>query len=99
MPAYAKISLKPYPILRLTVALIIGIIIQWYFLISVTEIIIFGVTVLLVLIIFQFLPASKKFIFAWLRGLLILLLFVCLGLTVTWLQNIHNNNNWYGKIY
>ena len=99
MPAYANISLRQYPILRITIALITGIVTQWYFSIPGKQIIIYSVITLLLLLVFQFVPESKKFILAWLRGLLILLLFVCFGLMNTWLQNIHNNYNWYGKIY
>ncbi|MEP6682936.1 MAG: ComEC/Rec2 family competence protein [Parafilimonas sp.] len=98
MPA-TKNPGKKIPFLRLTIALITGIIFQWYLQVTVLAIVIYAITVLILLIVFQILPESKKFLFAWMRGILFLLLFFAVGMFATWQQNIHNNQNWYGSIY
>jgi competence protein ComEC len=99
MALNTKISAKSFPFLRLLIALVAGIIIQWHYGVTLTTIIICGSLILLLLAGFCVLPASKKFMLNWLRGILILLLFVCVGMATTWRQNIQNNSNWYGKIY
>ena len=99
MPAQTKILAKNFPFLRLVLAITAGIIIQWYFGIGLKEIIIFACTALILILAFYALPASKKFVLGWLRGILILLLFICGGMMATWQQNIHNNGKWYGRSY
>ena len=99
MPAYEKISLKSFPFIRMVIALTIGIIIQWYWQVSFRKIIVSVSLVLILLLAFALLSSSKKFILGWLRGIIILMVFVCLGMIITWQQNIHNNNNWYERNY
>jgi competence protein ComEC len=91
--------LKKIPFARLLAALIAGIILQWYFHVSVASAIIIAVAAVCLLVIFTWLPASKKFRFGWARGCLILILFACSGIAVTWMQNIQHHENWYGKFY
>jgi competence protein ComEC len=98
MPA-PRTAVKSIPFLRLTIALITGIIFQWYLQINFSAIIIFTLCALTLLITFGLLPHSKKFVFGWIRGILFLLLFFIIGMCVTWRQNTHNNSDWYGKIY
>ncbi|MEO8712847.1 MAG: ComEC/Rec2 family competence protein, partial [Parafilimonas sp.] len=99
MPSQTKIPAKNFPFLRLVFALTAGIIMQWYFGISIKEIILFTVIVFVLIIAFYTLSSSKKFILGWLRGIFILLLFACVGMLATWQQNIHNNVKWYGRTY
>ena len=99
MPTYEKISLKSFPFIRLVVALTIGIIIQWYWQVSLKKIIVLASLIIILILVFSFLSASKKFVFNWLRGIIILAVFTCLGMIITWQQNIHNNNYWYGENY
>src|SRR5580765_2911326 len=99
MPLTTQIPVKCYPFLRLVGALIAGIIAEWYFNIQLKTIFGFAIIVLIPAFLFAFLPLFKKFSLVWLRGLIILLIFVCAGMTITWQQNILHNNKWYGKIY
>jgi len=99
MPKPDIIASKNFPFLRFFLLLIAGIIFQWYLKINLTAIIIFTCSILFLLFAFYFLPLSKKFVFAKIRGVLFLLLFFSVGMFVTWQQNIHNNIKWYGKIY
>lgn len=99
MPLHTKIPTKSFPFLRLAIALSAGIMIQWYFLINLKSIIIFTFSVLALIVAFHCISAAKKFMFGWVRGVIILMLFVCIGMMATWQQNIHNNTKWYGNIY
>lgn len=91
--------IKHFPFVRLVFALITGIILEWYCIFSIQQIIVFGITTFVLLIVFRFLPGSKKFILGWLRGIFILVFFVFVGMIATWQQNIYNASNWYGKFY
>src|SRR5437763_11047976 len=99
MPQPAALPLKPFPFLRLVIALIAGIILQWYSKTSLKSIIIFTCCLIIFILVFKLFPLSKKFVLRWINGLIILLLFFSFGMLITWKQNIHNNADWYSKIY
>src|SRR5882672_3902854 len=99
MPLPTQIPVKNYPFRRLVAALIAGITAEWYFNIQIKHIIIFTCIFMILACSFSILPSSKKFLIGWLHGLLILLLFVCAGMIMTWQQNIHHNKKWYGNVY
>ena len=90
---------KQFPFVRLLVALIAGIIIEWYFHFNYKIAIGFAVTALLFIIIFPLFSDVKKFSLNWLRGIAVLLLFVFVGMMITRNQNIQNNTNWFYKNY
>ncbi|MEP6512976.1 MAG: ComEC/Rec2 family competence protein, partial [Parafilimonas sp.] len=99
MPYNSSFSYKTYPFLRLLLPLIAGIIIQWYLQpslkLSITTIAIIS----LLFVSFTFLKEPENFFSRWLKGILIMLFFVCLGMLITFLNNIENNPNWFGKNY
>ncbi len=99
MALQTQIPLKRFPFLRLIIALITGILLQWYFSITLLAIVILQGIILVLLISFYTLSSSQKFMLGWLRGALILFLFVGVGMIVTWQQNIQHNKKWYNKIY
>lgn len=76
-----------------------GIILQWYFHLNIFVAIAIIAIAAIGLFIFSKLSSFKKFVYGWVRGCFILLLFVSAGIVITWLQNIQHNSNWYGKFY
>lgn len=92
-------SLKNYPFVKLVVALIAGIILQWYFNPSLKITLCFAALIFCLLISFSFLRDARKFNLNWLRGCFILLLFVCAGMLLASRQNIQHNTLWFGKVY
>jgi hypothetical protein len=99
MPGPFSPNLKQFPFLRLLVALTAGIMFQWYFHVSLPEIFVLFCINMAGMVLFALLSFAKKFIFSWLRGLLWLMLFVCMGMLVTWQQNITNSSKWFQKNY
>jgi len=99
MPLPNQIPVKNYPFIRLVAAFIAGIIAEWYFNVQVSTIIIFASSSLGFACSYSILSSSKKFLFEWLRGVFILLLFVAAGMMTTWQQNVRHDKNWYGNIY
>src|SRR5436190_21739240 len=99
MPFHPSPSLKNYPFIRLVTALAIGISICWYFRPPVELIVILLAFIICLLVYFSLLSHPKEFTLRWARGWLILLLFVCTGMLLTWKQNIQNNADWFGNTY
>lgn len=90
---------KKAPFIRLLLPLIMGIILQWYFQISVTVFVLALASFSVALLLFLMLPAILRFKLKPLQGFLIQLLFISLGALLTWQKDIRNNNSWYGKHY
>lgn len=99
MPFHPTNALKNFPFVKLVAALAAGIITQWYFHPDIKIILCSTAFVACIIICFSFLVEAKKFRFNWLRGALLLSLFVFAGMMLTWKQNIHNNAHWFGKVY
>jgi competence protein ComEC len=92
-------SIRKYPFVRLLIALIIGITGGWYLSIPLIVPVIGCCIAVFFLIGFNFLSSFKKFKLKWLRGIMILSIFVFTGMLMTWHQNIKNDKYWYGKKY
>lgn len=72
---------------------------QWYFQISQLVIIVSLVSFSIAFLLFFLLPQSLRFKLQALHGIVIQLLLICLGLWLTWQNNIRNNADWYGNYY
>jgi competence protein ComEC len=99
MQAYRYISLKSVPSVRLLVAFIAGILLQWYVALSITTVIIATVVVIALAVGFSFLPQYRKFTVQWLGGVLILLLFTAGGALLTYTSNIEHQPDWFQNHY
>jgi competence protein ComEC len=99
MPRHGKPILKTIPILRLLVALIIGILVQYHFSISVNYFYVIGAVGFVSIIIYQLLSTAKKFATRWLSGIAITLLFIAIGGFFSFTKNIEHHPNWIGKYY
>jgi competence protein ComEC len=89
---------KTAPFVRLLLALIIGIMVQFYLPIPLSLISIFTISVILGLVSFSFTTIGFQFRYGVIRGLLVQFLVLCLGLLLTYNSNLKSNNNWYGNI-
>jgi competence protein ComEC len=93
-------SIKKYPFVRLLIALMIGIIAEWYLSIPfIIPAIGCCITIFFLIGFSLFLTSFRKFYWNWLRGIMFLLFFAFIGMLITWQQNIQNSKEWYGKIY
>ncbi|MEP7236286.1 MAG: ComEC/Rec2 family competence protein [Ferruginibacter sp.] len=90
---------KTAPFIRLLLPLIGGIILQWYLQIPVAVIITSLVSFGIAFLLFLLLPIVLRFKLQALQGFIIQLLFIALGLLLTWQKDIRNQKNWYGNYY
>lgn len=97
--AYKIYIWKTAPFLRLLIPLIAGILIQYYFILPLTNIIISVSTLIVLMIIFKFLPLIYRFRFAGVQGIFIALLILYLGMLLTRQKDIRNGSAWYGNYY
>lgn len=93
------ITLKKIPFARLLLALIAGIVLQWYCKMQLPAIIIVLVVATLLSVLYPMLPAYKKFEMQWLRGFAIMALFAGGGAFITWFSNIEHRSDWFQKYY
>ncbi|MEP6584668.1 MAG: ComEC/Rec2 family competence protein, partial [Ginsengibacter sp.] len=90
---------KTAPFLRLLIPLSAGILIQYYFKLPLDKIIIPGCILILLTIIFRFLPLSYRFKFRGAQGVFISLFILFLAMFLTRQKDIRNENAWYGNYY
>ena len=90
---------KKAPFIRLLLPLIAGIILQWYFQIPVAVFITASISFSIAYLLFLLLPFALRFKFKVLQGFIFQLLFICLGLLLTWQKDIRHKSNWYGNHY
>lgn len=93
-PSYKKI-----PILRLLIAIIVGILIQYHLKIKTTPFIVSGIGGIVLLMIYQFFSLNQKFKFSWLSGISASFIFVAIGGILSYTKNIEHQQTWIGKYY
>jgi competence protein ComEC len=99
MAIYAAHLWKKIPFLKLLLAMMAGIIVQWHFQFDVK---IWGVSIVACfafLISFFFIPFFNRYKFGFFSGIAASLLFFSFGALLTWHKDIRNNNNWVGNFY
>ncbi|MDP4285355.1 MAG: ComEC/Rec2 family competence protein [Bacteroidota bacterium] len=97
--AYQIYIWKKAPFIRLALALIAGIILEFYLKFSLSPIISAGLTSLFAFILFSILPEAYKYKFRPLQGIIISCILIVLGLFITWQKDIRNHDYWYGNYY
>ncbi len=90
---------KNAPFIRLLIPLIAGILMQWYFTVSLPVIQASVVSFAVAFLLFYLLPESVKFRLRGLHGVIINLLFVSAGLWLSWQKDIRHDVAWYGNYY
>src|SRR5688572_20155098 len=98
MPS-AKAHLWHYaPFLRLLIPLVIGIIIQWYFPVSISILLISACFSISVIALYFFLPDRRKYQLSTMNGLVIHLLLFTTGACLVWLNDIRHEKKWIGNM-
>ena len=90
---------KTAPFLRLLLPLVAGIIVQWYFQISLPVIAVTIVSFTFSYLLFYFLPLSLRFKIQALQGLLLYCVLLSVGLFITWNKDTRHTSDWYGNYY
>ena len=99
MALYGSNFWKKTPFLKLLLAAIAGIIVQWHFQVSITIwwLVLLAGTVLTA--IFFLIPFFKRFRFAFINGIITSILFFSIGGILTWQKDIRNDKQWLGNYY
>src|SRR5262245_6707516 len=90
-------SLKKYPFAKLLLALLTGIILEWYSLLPLDTLIIIISLSWVVLFGFSFFPLTKKVTFRWLQGAIILFIVLVSGSMLTYFTDIRHSPDWFGN--
>jgi competence protein ComEC len=90
---------KKTPFIRLLLALIAGIIVQWNFSPPIIfPLILSGISLAIIILVF-FLPVIIRYRATTIIGIFISLLFLGVGAIITWKKDIRNERSWLGNFY
>lgn len=99
MPLIGLNFWKKTPIVKLLLSLITGIILQWHIQFPVSFWLPLMIIFFLVTIIYSFFPLLKRTQLNILYGIIICLLFACIGGLLAWRKDIRNDQQWFGLSY
>lgn len=99
MPSYGVHFWKKAPLIRLLVALIAGIVVQWHFQVPVNTWWIVLPSGSLALVSFFFIPFFNRYRLKYLTGITATSLFFSIGALLAWHHDIRNNSSWLGNFY
>ena len=99
MPRYAVHFWKKTPFIRLLIAMIAGIIIQWRFQINVTVWWFVFVICIIAVVIFFFIPFFNRYRLGILNGIAACLLFFSIGSLLVWYKDVRHDDKWLGNFY
>lgn len=99
MPGYGLYFWKKVPFIRLLIAMIIGILVQWHYQFPEKIWWISLVVSLLAVIIFFFVPFFNRYRLLYFPGLFAGLLFLSFGALLAWHKDIRNDKSWLGNFY
>ena len=99
MAGYRAAIWKKIPFLKLLLALISGILLQWYYPLHVRFwIIVIIISLALLMLVFKF-SYFNRFRFVLFPGMINIILFVAAGAMLTWRRDIRNSKKWVGHHY
>ncbi|HEV7781609.1 MAG TPA: ComEC/Rec2 family competence protein, partial [Chitinophagaceae bacterium] len=99
MEQYRSYFWKKTPFLKLLLALIAGILVQWHYPSGPKTGWLILAAGLVVLPVLFFIPLFKRYRFAFLNGIIVSILFFALGVLLAWQKDIRNQKDWLGKLY
>ena len=99
MAGYGSHFWKKSPFVKLLLALITGIIIQWNFQITSTTWWIVLLSSFIILISFFFIPFFNRYKLGFISGIATGILFLSVGALLAWHKDIRNNDSWLGNFY
>ncbi len=90
---------KKAPFIRILLPFLTGIIVEYYFVMPLIQILfLIGVAVLLYFI-FSIIPLSYRYFFQWIQGFILSSIIILAGMFTVWQKDIRNDDNWYGNLY
>lgn len=101
MSTFATNILKQIPSLRLLISLVIGILLQYHLSISSTALLV-CFCVLIVLLLLQYTPLlsfKSKFIYSFIKGILLLAIYAVVGGLLAFAKNDKNTDAWLGNYF
>ncbi|CAN5736992.1 ComEC/Rec2 family competence protein [soil metagenome] len=93
------ISYRKFPFTRLLLSLVSGILLEWYLQIDLSTLVFALIVPVLSLLLYSFLPLSKKFMLRWLQGVAIMVLLMVFGAVITYMNDLRNRPGWYQNNY
>ncbi|MCO5240075.1 MAG: ComEC family competence protein [Chitinophagaceae bacterium] len=90
---------KKAPFIRLLIPLIAGIILEWYDLLSRYSIYFLSGICILLLLLALVLRGYVFYLHKWLFGIVLIMLIMLLGITITHFKNITRQQDWFGHFY
>ena len=90
---------KRAPFLRLLIPVIIGILIENYFNLQITVLLISGIISFVSIILFSFFSEAIRFHYRSVQGFVITIFLVFFGCVLVWQKDVRNHYNWYGNFY
>ena len=99
MPLIGLNFWKKTPIVKLLLSLITGIILQWHIQFRISFWVPLMIVFFLIAIIYSFFPLLRRMQLNILYGIVICVLFVCIGGLLTWRKDIRNDQQWFGLSY
>ncbi|MEO6612641.1 MAG: ComEC/Rec2 family competence protein [Chitinophagaceae bacterium] len=99
MPGYGSTFWKKAPFVKFLLALVAGILLEWYFPLSKHTVWIFLVAAFSFLCCFFFIPFFSRYRLSFLNGIIIHLLFFSLGALLVCRQDIRKDRQWLGNFY
>ncbi|MEO7982511.1 MAG: ComEC/Rec2 family competence protein [Bacteroidota bacterium] len=99
MPGYRSDFWKKAPFVKLLLAMMVGILLQWQLQLSLNILLISFLVAMVAMVSFFFIPFFNRFRFAFINGIIASLLFFFLGAILVWGKDIRNKPGWLGNFY
>jgi competence protein ComEC len=99
MSLYGVPFWKKTPFIRLLIATMAGILIQWQFQINVKVLWLILVVCIISVVIFFFIPFFNRYRLGLLNGIAACILFFSVGSLLVWYKDIRHNDQWFGNSY
>jgi competence protein ComEC len=90
---------KKNPFIKIVAALVVGILIQWYFKPPVIVALAAALVSFIILLLYFLISTYSKYKLAPMNGVLVTLLFMAVGALITFNNDISNNTHWLGHHY
>ena len=87
---------KAAPFLRLLLPLIAGVILEYYFKFTFSQMVTSATVAILLLSLFSIISVAWRFKYGILQGISVSLLITCCGALLTWHKDVRNDIKWYG---
>jgi len=99
MAMYGSVFWKKAPFVKLLLAMIVGIILQWRLQFAINTWWIILSIAFISLLSFFFIPFFNRYRFAFINGIVACILFFSIGAILAWQKDVRNNKQWLANFY